>query len=171
MTKTIRVLIAIACTMIAVSAIFFFSEQSGTESHEVSSKAAEGIAHMMTDNSSRSFSEKDMKILVNALDYPIRKIAHLSIYFFLGFVMYISVVFVQKEKMRPALILPCLLFVILVATADEVNQFYNEGRGSSPADVLIDTVGGALGIYFYYMITDFIGHVKKLFRKQGDIES
>ena len=173
MSKAIRILIAVACSFLVISAIFFFSEQSGGESYSQSTKVASALAKAITSMANDKFSERDLKTLEKALNLPVRKMAHLSIYFGLGFVLYLSVIFVLKGKSRPVFIWACLLVVIAVATADEINQYFQEGRGSSATDVLIDTVGGALGIYFYYIITDFVGHVKNLFKKkesnsQGD---
>lgn len=163
MTKIIRILIALAFCLIAVSAIFFFSEQKGSTSHMESGRFAAKLSEMITSSSDTKFSATDRIILTKALDFPIRKCAHLFIYFCLGFILYLSAVFIQKDKRNPVFILICLLLVIAVASADEINQMFKEGRGSSALDVLIDTIGGAAGIYFYYIITDFIGHVRSLF--------
>lgn len=173
MTKIIRILIALAFSMLAISAIFFFSEQKGVDSHQESGKVAAKLAETITTSSGKKYSENELKTLERALDYPIRKCAHLFIYFCLGFILYLSVVFIQKNKRNPLFILLCLFIIIAVATADEINQLFKEGRGSSAVDVLIDTIGGAAGIYFYYIVTDFIGHVKSLFvkpQKTNDVE-
>ena len=167
MNKLIRVLIALAFSMLAISAIFFFSEQNGSASHQESNQLATKLAEEITSLSTKtSFPNNEKNTVARALNHPLRKCAHLLIYFCLGFILYLSAVFIQAGKRKPVFILVCLLIIIMVACADEINQFFTEGRGSSVKDVLIDTVGGALGIYFYYIITDFIGHVKDLFRKQ-----
>ncbi len=167
MTKAIRILIAAAFLLLAVSGIFFFSEQKGSDSHKESGKIAEKLAEKMIYMSEEEgYNEYQKQILVKALDRPIRKCAHLFIYFCLGFLIYISAVFIQKDKRKPIYILVCVFIIIAIAFADEVNQFYTEGRGSSITDIFIDIAGGAAGMYFYYIITDFFGHVKSLFKKE-----
>lgn len=167
MTKAIRILIAVAFSLLVISAIFFFSEQKGGDSHKESGKIAEKLSEMIVSASKEnSYTDYQKKTLTIALDRPIRKFAHLFIYFCLGFILYLSAVFIQKDKRRPIFILVCLFIVIGIAFVDEINQFYTEGRGSSMKDILIDTAGGAAGIYFYYIITDLIGHIKSLFKKQ-----
>ena len=165
MTKIIRILIALAFCLIAVSAIFFFSEQKGSESHIESSHVAAKLVEMITSSSKEGFTNDEKKVITRALDYPLRKCAHLFIYFCLGFILYLSSVFIHKDKHRPIFILICCIIVIVIAFVDEINQFYTAGRGSSFKDVLIDTVGGMAGIYFYYIITDFIGRVKNLLKR------
>ena len=170
MSRIIRIFIALAFSLIAISVIFFFSEQNGSASHKESGKFASVLAEEITSASTKiSFTEEEKKTVARALNYPLRKCAHLMIYFGLGFILYLSVVFIQTGKRKPIFILICLFIIIAVASADEINQFYTEGRGSSIKDVFIDTAGGAAGIYFYYIITDFIGHVKKLFYRQDGI--
>jgi VanZ family protein len=168
MSKTIKILIALACSLLVVSAIFFFSEQSGEESHEKSGKVASSLAKTIADMSNGAIKDYELRYIEKALDYPVRKFAHLSIYFGLGFVFYLSAVLIQNGKKRPLFILVCLVLVVLVASADEINQFFKDGRGASFKDVLIDTAGGALGVYFYYILTDFAGHVKALFKGKDD---
>ena len=162
MKKNVRILFAVIIIMITISAIFFFSEQTGNDSHAESMQVAGKIAELIASNSEQTFSENDIQIISKALNHPIRKLAHIFIYFCLGFVTYASTVLIQTKKKRPSYILLCLLIVISVAFADEINQFYSGGRGSSVTDVVIDTAGGVLGIYFYFIITDFAGHIKAL---------
>ncbi len=162
MIKSIRIIIAVLCSLVVISGIFFFSEQSGGQSHAESGKVAEIIAKAITAPVRDNYSDKEIKVLVKALDYPVRKLAHLSIYFCLGLVSYLSMLFIWKGERKQIFILVCIGIVIVVAATDEINQFYKDGRGASVTDVFIDTVGGILGIYFYYFITDFVRHLKSL---------
>ena len=73
----------------------------------------------------------------------------------------------MKKYLSLMLVLALMLTsVSFVASADEINQYFKDGRGSSVSDVLLDTIGGTLGIYFYYIVTDFIGHVRGLLGKK-----
>jgi VanZ family protein len=166
MTKAVRILLAIAVTLISIATIFFFSEQPGSVSHTSSMKVAEWTAERIIKMSpSANYSAGNATVLAKALDYPIRKLAHLFIYFMLGLIVYLGLRFVLADKMRPAFAFLVILLVFLTACADEINQYFNVARGASFGDVILDTVGGTLGMYFFHIIQDFIMHIKSLFRK------
>lgn len=166
MPKLFRILLASAMILLSVAAIFFFSEQSGTASHRSSQKVAEWTADgLIQMHPSSGYTLSDFKTISKVLEYPIRKLAHLCIYFILGLMVYLGLRFVLAEKMRPRYALFVVLLVFLVACADEINQYYSGGRGASFSDVILDTCGGALGMYFFHIVKDFISHIKALFRK------
>ena len=164
----IRILLVTAVALIGIAAIFFFSDQSGTDSHNTShkfaEKAAEGIVKMYP---SGKINQNVVTTVAKVLDYPIRKLAHLFIYFMLGLLFYTGLRFILGEKIRPAYALIVIFMVFLVACADEINQYFSAGRDASFKDVIIDTVGGTFGLYFFHIIKDFISHMKSLFRKQS----
>ncbi len=168
MPKVFRILLTIAVILIVISAIFFFSDQSGTVSHQSSRKVAlivsEGIIKMSPTTSS---TKNDINIVAKVIEYPIRKIAHVLIYFILGLIVYIGLRFVLQGYMRSCYAFGVILLVFLVACADEINQYFSGGRGASFSDVLLDTFGGTLGIYFFHIIKDFIMHMRSLFRKKA----
>ena len=166
MSKSIRIMVALTCSLLVVLAIFFFSDQSGGESHAKSGKVAEKLAKIIEASSGNYYSEKELHRLEKALDYPVRKVAHFLIYYCLGFVTYISILFVQKWKRNHRYVLFSLLLVLIVAIADETHQLFIAGRGASVSDVMIDCFGGLLGVYSYYIFTDFFRRVINLFKKK-----
>lgn len=78
----------------------------------------------------------------------VRKTAHFTLYFFLGF----SVLLLLKEynliNKRGIIISIC--FVLLYACSDEVHQLFVPDRSGEILDVLLDTIGGSLGVYILY---------------------
>ena len=78
----------------------------------------------------------------------VRKTAHFTLYFFLGF----SVLLLLKEynliNKRGIIISIC--FVLLYACSDEVHQLFVPDRSGEVLDVLLDTIGGSLGVYILY---------------------
>ena len=168
MPKLIRILLVTAVALIGVAAIFFFSDQSGTDSHNASKAVAEKTAERILEMSpTAKYDQNVVNTVSGALDYPIRKLAHLFIYFMLGLLFYTGLRFVLQEKFRPGYAFFVILLVFLVACADEINQYFSGGRGASFSDVIIDTVGGALGSYFFHIIKDFISHLKSLFSRRS----
>ncbi|HKB19736.1 MAG TPA: VanZ family protein [Gaiellaceae bacterium] len=71
-------------------------------------------------------------------DTILRKGAHMTEYAILGLLLARAI---GRE-------LPAFAIGILYAITDEVHQHFVRGRHASPVDVLIDTVGLAIGIFF-----------------------
>jgi VanZ family protein len=70
-------------------------------------------------------------------DTILRKGAHLTEYAILGLLLLRAI---GRE-------LPAMAFGIGYAISDEIHQHFVRGRHASPVDVLIDTVGLAIGIF------------------------
>jgi VanZ family protein len=75
-------------------------------------------------------------------DEVLRKCAHVTEYAILGFLLVRAI---GRE-------LPALLVGIAYATSDELHQHFVAGRHAAPLDVLIDTVGLAVGIFVLYRL-------------------
>ncbi|MFA5126932.1 MAG: VanZ family protein [Patescibacteria group bacterium] len=102
-------------------------------------------------------SQPDLKSgLPSAWDFILRKLAHLTVFAILAFLLAAS--FTKKSK-------PYLLFVILAAImyafTDELHQLSVPGRVGSIRDIFIDSFGVGLGIYFFERL-----HLFKIFRKR-----
>ncbi len=82
----------------------------------------------------------------------IRKFAHLFEYGLLAglvakFFRVSGIEFLQKYW-----VLASILFVIVVASADEFNQSLNPTRTGAPQDVFIDVIGGLIGVILLFTI-------------------
>ncbi|MCR5721525.1 MAG: VanZ family protein [Lachnospiraceae bacterium] len=171
MNKLYRILFSLLLITLLVAAIFFFSEQSGSDSHTVSTHVCEKIADAWADTfwTDSNFYSKD--ILASMLDAPIRKLAHLFIYTALGCGTCIIANILSGRKVRFYHVLLCILTVMLVASFDEYNQYYSGGRGASLNDVWLDTVGGCFGIYLVFMAKDFVRHIINGIKREKEIRS
>ncbi|MBU1202908.1 VanZ family protein [Patescibacteria group bacterium] len=82
--------------------------------------------------------------LPHSYDFVFRKIAHIFVFFILTYLVASSLD--SKERIY-------LLFVIIAgvsyALIDELHQSFVSGRVGSPKDVVIDSLGVYLGIWFY----------------------
>lgn len=74
---------------------------------------------------------------LGSVDTILRKGAHIAEYAILGLLLLRAI---GRE-------LPALAIGIAYAITDEVHQHFVSGRHGSPVDVLIDTVGLAIGIF------------------------
>lgn len=158
-------MILCAIALILVAIIFFFSEQTGGQSHTTSRQVATYIANDWNDLFSLKLDEYSLSLLIKILDGPIRKLAHVIEYLLLGFGVYGTIYLISNKKSKLLHVILTLVLVIIVASVDEINQFYSVGRGSTVKDVIIDTIGGSIGIYLVIIIKDFITHIKNIFCK------
>ena len=82
------------------------------------------------------------RILADALETVVRKCAHMGEYAVL-FWLWAHALSVSGAR-RPAR--TALAVCVLYAASDEFHQCFSDGRGPSPVDVMIDTVGAAIAL-------------------------
>ncbi len=133
--KIIYVFLVLLCMII----IFLFSSKNSTISNGMSKKLI---------NSGVVFYEKvfdkevDNNYIVNKFNYPIRKLAHYSIYFLLGIFVY-NVIYCMKVKYKSII---AFLICFLYASLDEFHQLFVSGRTGQFRDIVIDTLGALTAI-------------------------
>ncbi|MDF2607366.1 MAG: VanZ like family protein [Bacillales bacterium] len=123
--------------LVWMTIIFYLSHQPATQSNELSTGITEIIFGMIKDLLPSSISES-----IN-LNHYIRKTAHFTAYFILGFLI---------ENALKKRFIYTLLFCILYAISDEVHQAFIPGRGPGVIDVLIDSTGAFFGILSYKLL-------------------
>ncbi len=136
--------------------IFGFSSQNSDESGGISKQ----ITKTLTKNikSVQSLEKEQKEKVLEEIETVIRKTAHFSIYTIVGFlVMSLLSTSQLQNKYKIGL---SILIGVLYASSDEIHQAFVPGRGCQATDVMIDTFGVLLGIWFA------IG-VKKLRKKNG----
>jgi VanZ family protein len=84
------------------------------------------------------------------IEFFIRKAAHLCIYFLLGCFTFRAVTSIKKISIRSLLI--SLFLVCLYASLDEFHQKITGDRTPLVSDVILDTIGGLLGILFFILL-------------------
>lgn len=120
--------------------IFSFSAQTGTESgnlsYRISYKIIEiggnGILH-------KNMDEKTIGRLAGRIEFPVRKLAHMTEYFILCvLVSFPLFLYGMRGKW---LFITALMISSGFAATDEFHQSFVDGRGPSVKDVGIDTIG------------------------------
>lgn len=127
-----------------MSLIFFFSHQPAVDSDKVSGGIIDKIIHIVEIISSHEFNDNELEVISNYLIFPVRKLAHFTLYFVLGILFY-NVVGLYNIDNKKILYIS-LLFCIIYACSDEIHQLFVLGRSGELRDVLIDTLGSILGI-------------------------
>ncbi len=165
-TRGLKIILLFLVIALLILFIFFFSEQSGGESFSLSKRIAASVANDWNELFSLKMDDASLSMLTHILNAPIRKLAHVIEYFILGFGTYGTIFLLNKRRSKLLPMILSLLLVMFVANMDELNQFFSGGRGSSVRDVIIDTTGGALGIYMVVIINDLCRHIKNCFNRK-----
>ncbi|OOE14457.1 VanZ family protein [Fictibacillus arsenicus] len=84
------------------------------------------------------------------IEFFIRKAAHFSMYFGLGFLIYraLSLSILNKRLV----FIPSWVITILYAISDEIHQGFTPNRSPHIEDVMIDAIGGLFGIILAWLI-------------------
>ena len=138
------ILVILILTNFAI--IFNFSEQNATESQNLSRKVTLFVLNIW-GNYQEPLNETQEQIAFEA-ECIIRKLAHFTIYVFLGlFLMGLMYMFKLQNKTRIGI---SLAIAITYASLDEFHQSFVPGRTPLITDVFIDTAGAVVGIYICY---------------------
>ncbi len=130
--------------------IFSFSAQSGTTSEELSYRISYEIVTISADVLQKDISEKGAAYYVDKIHFYIRKLAHMTEYFFLA-VSISFPLYVYGLRGFPLLLVAGVICVGFACT-DEFHQSMVAGRSPSRRDVLIDSVGVLAGILLVRII-------------------
>lgn len=145
----LMILIIITCIT-----IFKFSSEQGEESSGTSAKFAKMIVQLKNKN----LTEEELKIEIENIQFLIRKLAHFSIYMFLG-VQLICCCLTFKGKCLAKFSISIILALIYACT-DEIHQYFVPGRAALITDVFIDTLGAFAGIILVLLIAKLINIIK-----------
>ena len=128
--------------------IFSFSNQKDIDS----SKISDGFIDRTVVKIYKAFNENITKEkeseIIGKYTYPIRKLAHYTLYFVLGI---LSFLVVKDYSINKKLIIYSLLICFLYACSDEFHQLFVIGRSASIKDVIIDTFGSFCSISIFYI--------------------
>lgn len=89
---------------------------------------------------------------VKTAESVLRKIAHFSLFFGLGFLSGLAAAAYRPRVSKKRGFLAPLLACFLYAVSDEVHQIFVAGRACRAYDVVIDTVGAAAGLLVLFGI-------------------
>ena len=136
--------------------IFNFSAQDGTTSGNLSYKVSEIIIETANEAFELNWTEQEQSYYIDRIHYPVRKLAHMTEYFLLA----VSVSFPLYVYRVRGIWLLLLAGTICVGFAclDEYHQSFVAGRSPSKRDVMIDSIGIAIGVILVQIVC-FIGRV------------
>ncbi len=130
-----KVMLILAIAWMAV--IFMFSAKPDVESQEMSGS----VSYRLISVVDKAFGMNwDKEGKAEAIDYPVRKVAHMSEFAFLCLLVYGSFCWIDGKKRY---VLP-VAWVFAYACSDEFHQLFVKGRAGKFSDVLIDTSGALI---------------------------
>ena len=135
-----KAIIPIVLLLGTMTAIYLFSAQSGDDSNGVSHKVTRLFARLFFHEFDQMTVEQQL-FVVTGLNYFVRKLAHFSVYAFLGICSYSLFYLTEIKHAYLTAVLLCAIYSVL----DEVHQFFTPGRSIKIGDMVIDTVGAAFG--------------------------
>lgn len=125
--------------------IFLFSNQNGVSSKQLSRQVLDKIISISSYVTHQPISPEKKEQIIKKYHPIIRKIAHFTIYFILGILIYLVVCFDRENKKW--LLWLSIVFCILYACSDEIHQILSVGRTFKIKDIIIDTIGSLSGIF------------------------
>ena len=140
----VRILLSVACAL-AVGFILYNSIQTAVESAQQSQRVVEAVQEVATVIAPNSTIATATGENYDKLHAVVRTLAHFSEYALLGALA--GWCYRSYTNKKIWLLLPTVGVAVL-AVLDECLQTLSEGRGTQVADMLIDSLGGSLGVAF-----------------------
>lgn len=124
--------------------IFLMSAAEGPTSSKISGSFIEAIIRFFNKGFD-SLTEQQRLEIVGSYQHFVRKAAHFSIYAALGFFSHGFLITFRNIRNYKAMLFS-LIFVLMYAASDEIHQLFIPLRSGQISDVILDTLGGILGI-------------------------
>ncbi len=124
--------------------IFIFSNQEANKSTKVSDSLIERTIGNIYKIFDKDVDDKKLTKIKSTYAFPVRKLAHVTIYFILGILSILLINefdIIDKKKLIIAFLI-CLLYSI----SDEIHQLFVIGRSGEIRDVILDSCGSFIGI-------------------------
>ena len=143
MKKTISFIVLILWMII----IFSFSSADANKSTGTSDKVITTMIEIKDKITDQETPISEKEIIVKNSSFYVRKIAHITEYLILGFLM-----FNLLKQYSVTNIYYAIGLSILYSCTDEFHQLFISGRSGSIRDILIDTIGILIGTYLYKLL-------------------
>ena len=127
--------------------IFSFSSADANKSTSTSDKVITTMIEIKDKITNNETPNNEKEIIVKNSSFYIRKIAHITEYLILGFLM-----FNLLKQYSVTNIYYAIGLSILYSCTDEFHQLFISGRSGSIRDILIDSIGILIGTYLYKLL-------------------
>lgn len=127
--------------------IFSFSSADANKSTGTSDKVITTMIEIKDKITNNETPNNEKEIIIKNSSFYIRKIAHITEYLILGFLM-----FNLLKQYSVTNIYYAIGLSILYSCTDEFHQLFISGRSGSIRDILIDSIGILIGTYLYKLL-------------------
>ena len=127
--------------------IFSFSSADANKSTGTSDKVITTMIEIKDKITNNETPNNEKEIIVKNSSFYIRKLAHITEYLILGFLM-----FNLLKQYSVTNIYYAIGLSILYSCTDEFHQLFISGRSGSIRDGLIDSIGILIGTYLYKLL-------------------
>ena len=140
-------IISIVSLILWMIVIFSFSSADANKSTGTSDKVITTMIEIKDKITNNETPNNEKEIIVKNSSFYIRKLAHITEYLILGFLM-----FNLLKQYSVTNIYYAIGLSILYSCTDEFHQLFISGRSGSIRDVLIDSIGILIGTYLYKLL-------------------
>lgn len=150
--------------------IAYNTSQTGESSNNTSVSITEGIINKTqgvinnnVNNSDNSTIIKNDNASIKKFNKYIRKFAHGFEFLVLALLIFLTL---KSFNIKSREVIICTLFIVLLyAVIDEYRQLYILGRTSSVRDIVIDFIGGIVGVVILQFIFSFKNVISKIYSR------
>lgn len=163
MRKKIIFIISVILAVICIIVIFIFSSQNCVDTNSLSYAVTSKLTGMIFSGYDQ-LDAGTKYVITQQMNSFVRKMAHFSLFFILGFVSALSVFLATHKYLKSFVsgIIICLIY----GSLDEIHQMYVPGRTPLVRDVIIDTAGGLCGIVLCIMIISVVYNFKRVYAEK-----
>ena len=159
MKKTVFRAVTAVVLILHMTFIFSLSSQVAEDSQKLSGGFTQKVFSVFYPGFSEMTEEQQQQI-IEGITFPIRKLAHFSIYFLLGVFSFLAVISYDKIAFWLRCVISFLICFVYAAS-DEIHQLYVPGRSGEFRDVLIDSSGALLAVSAMALIA-FLRYKKRI---------
>lgn len=149
--KWVLRILSLVPAILLLCVIFRFSAQNGTSSTGQSMRVGRLLVRIFNTVFSLGLSDEEILKEAARIDFPVRKIAHISEYCALTLSFYLPLrvfhtpgkplVFKRLKNGLWEMFITSAFAAVLCASFDEFHQYFVPGRSGQPIDILVDSVG------------------------------
>jgi VanZ family protein len=144
-----RKLITLSLVIFWMTVIFLMSNQPAEESSHVSGSVSYRVVSTANTVLHWNLSEKELLVRAEAIQYPVRKCAHMTEYAILAILLFFHLDSYTTLKSRRRSWYLAWLVAVMYAATDEFHQIFIKGRSGRPIDVCIDATGALIGLFVF----------------------
>lgn len=166
MKKVIKWIVWIPVILMMI-AIFGFSNANSEKSSNLSGSFISDTLNFIDGTFSLQLDHQEKVRLVEALQTPVRKLAHMTEYMVLAITL-MSALYVDGLRNKK-LVATAAVIGIAYASLDEFHQLFVPGRSGEIRDVCVDTIGILIGIGIFLLLLKLCNHIRYKRKKVGRI--